>query len=81
MLQADNPGMPQYMLTTIVDLYMKDPEWIKSRARELQREDKKGKKRAASDEPQAPRQAVFPCVSIEEEINVRVPIEEVPDQP
>ena len=69
MLKSESPGTPDMMIETIVDVYMRDPEWIKNKVRDMQREDKKGRKHV---EPE-PKQAIFYSVDVEHEVTENQP--------
>jgi len=64
-LQNEHPGCLPMVIETLVDVYLKNPEWIKQEARKLQREDLKGDK-YKKKQAETVRQSIFPSVIVEE---------------
>jgi hypothetical protein len=67
-MKAEHPLIVDNVIELLVDVWMKNPDWIKGEARRLQREDKAVKKASAA--PREVKQAVFPCVVVEEPVVV-----------
>ena len=60
-----HPNAMDYIIELLVDVHLKNPDWIKAEAKRLQREDMKGGKYKKDVEP-APKQTIFTNVAVED---------------
>ena len=62
-LREEHPTALEYVIETLTDVFLADPEWVKQEARRMQREAKAVKKPAAVADVE--RQSLFTNVSVE----------------
>jgi len=64
-MKALHPNAMDYIIELLVDVHLKNPDWIKAEAKRLQREDMKGGKYKKVIEP-TQKQTIFSNVSVED---------------
>ena len=61
-----HPNAMDYIIELLVDVHLKNPDWIKAEAKRLQREDMKGGKYRKKVAEPAPKQTIFTNVAVED---------------